>query len=63
MKKRLVTSRIPVAWHAQLLQIAAETDKTVSELVREAMSQCLNKTGPELVTSMVRRLSALECQT
>lgn len=62
MKQPIVAGRIPHNWLTQLKQLEAETGKCQSELVREAVGQYLEKTDPESVAAMARRLAALEKQ-
>ena len=62
MSKVLVAGRIPAEQAIQLKKIEAETGKSESEVVREAIAQYLGKTAPDSVASMSRRLSRLERQ-
>ena len=62
MTKPIASARIPHDWHQQISAIAAETGKTPSEVVKEAIGQYLGKTDPEAVAVMSRRLSKLERQ-
>ncbi|MEA5464649.1 hypothetical protein [Leptothoe sp. PORK10 BA2] len=62
MKKPLVAGRIPPTWHAQIQQIQQETGKTQSEIVKDAIGLYLEKTDPNGVASMARRLGTLENQ-
>ena len=62
MRKELVAGRIPPAWAAELKQIQTETGKTQSELVCEAIGLYLEKTDPDSVATMNRRLNKLEKQ-
>ena len=57
-----VGGRIPENHALQLKQIQAETGKTESELVREAVALLLGKTSPESCTSTNRRLHKVEQQ-
>ena len=60
MAKPIASARIPHSWDDQIKAIAAETGKTSSEIVKEAIGQYLGKTDPESIASMARRLSKLE---
>ena len=62
MTKPLVAGRIPPSWYAQLLKIQKETGKTQSEVVKEAIGLYLEKTDPDSVATMNRRLNKLEKQ-
>ena len=62
MTQPLVAGRIPPSWHAQLLKIQQETGKTQSEIVKEAIGLYLEKTEPDSVAMMNRRLNKLEKQ-
>ena len=60
MTKPLIAGRISEAWMAQVNRICQETGKSHSDVVNEAIAQYLGKTSPESVTSMNKRLTALE---
>lgn len=62
MRLAHVAGRVPESYKVQLQQIAQETGKTESELVKEAIAAYLGKTEPESVEKMSRRLAQLEKQ-
>lgn len=62
MAKPIASARIPNSWDDQIKAISAETGKTPSEIVKEAIGQYLGKTDVDSVQSMSRRLAALERQ-
>lgn len=62
MRLAHVAGRVPESYKVQLQQIAQETGKTESELVKEAIAAYLGKTEPESVEKMSRRLTQLEKQ-
>ena len=62
MSKPIAAARIPHSWDEQIRAIATETGRTPSEVVKEAISQYLEKTDPNGVASMSRRLATLEKQ-
>ncbi|EKU97600.1 hypothetical protein Lepto7375DRAFT_6805 [Leptolyngbya sp. PCC 7375] len=62
MSKPIASARIPHSWHDQIRAIATETGRTPSEVVKEAIGLYLEKTDPESVASMGRRLNRLESQ-
>lgn len=62
MSKPIASARVPHEWHQQISAIAAETGRTPSDVVKEAIGQYLGKTDPEAVAAMSRRLSKLERQ-
>ena len=62
MSKPIAAARIPHSWDEQIRAIATETGRTPSEVVKEAIGQYLEKTDPNGVASMSRRLATLEKQ-
>ena len=62
MSKPVVSARVPHSWNDQSLAIANETGRTPSDVVKEAIGVYLEKTDPNSVTSMTRRLTTLEKQ-
>lgn len=62
MAKPLASARIPHSWDDQIKTIMAETGKSYSEVVKEALAQYLGKTDTDSVQSMGRRLNTLERQ-
>ena len=62
MRLALVAGRVPQSYVDQLDKIGAETGKCRSELVKEALAAYLDKTEPESVEKMTRRLAKLERQ-
>ena len=62
MSKPIAAARIPHSWDEQIRAIATETGRTPSDVVKEAIGLYLQKTGPESVAAMNRRLNKLEKQ-
>ena len=62
MSKPIASARIPHSWNEQIRAIAHETSQTPSDIVKEAIGLYLEKTDPNGVASMARRLTALEKQ-
>jgi predicted DNA-binding protein len=62
MRLALVAGRVPQSYVDQLDQIGEATGKCQSELVRDAIAAYLDKTEPESVEKMTRRLAKLERQ-
>ena len=62
MSKPVVSARIPHSWNEQISAISTETGRTPSEVVKEAIGLYLDKTDPNGVASMARRLTTLEKQ-
>lgn len=62
MSKPLAAARIPHSWNNQIRAIAQETGQTPSDVVKEAIGLYLEKTDPDGVASMARRLTTLEKQ-
>ncbi|MEM1239745.1 MAG: hypothetical protein AAGI45_07895 [Cyanobacteria bacterium P01_H01_bin.26] len=62
MSKPIASARIPHSWHDQICAISTETDQMPSDVVKEAIGLYLEKTDPDNVNSMARRLNALEKQ-
>ncbi|WP_031294386.1 hypothetical protein [Leptolyngbya sp. Heron Island J] len=62
MSKPIAAARIPHSWDEQIRAISQETGRTPSEVVKEAIGLYLEKTEPSNVTSMAKRLTALEKQ-
>ncbi|WP_250565809.1 hypothetical protein, partial [Adonisia turfae] len=62
MSKPIASARIPHSWHDQICAIATETGQTPSDVVKEAIGLYLEKTDPESIASMSRRLNRLESQ-
>ncbi|MBX2862240.1 MAG: ribbon-helix-helix domain-containing protein [Leptolyngbyaceae cyanobacterium MAG.088] len=62
MSKPVVSARIPHGWDDQIRAIATETGRTPSDVVKEAIGLYLEKTDPNGVASMARRLGTLEKQ-
>ncbi|WP_458789406.1 hypothetical protein [Adonisia turfae] len=70
MSKPIAAARIPHSWDEQIRAIllwrgfanATETGRTPSEVVKEAIGLYLEKTDPNGVASMARRLTTLEKQ-
>ena len=56
----MVGTRVPPAWVEQLQAIAQETGKSQSEIIYEAIAAYLGKTDANSVSSMNKRLTALE---
>jgi predicted DNA-binding protein len=62
MRLALVAGRVTQSYVDQLDQIGEATGKCQSELVRDAIAAYLDKTEPESVEKMTRRLAKLERQ-
>ena len=62
MSKPIAATRIPHSWDEQIRAIAHETGRTPSDVVKEAIGFYLEKTDPDGVASMGRRLATLEKQ-
>ena len=62
MSKPIAAARIPHSWDEQIRAIATETGRTPSDVVKEAIGLYLEKTDPNRVASMARRLTILEKQ-
>ena len=62
MSKPIAAARIPHSWNEQIRAIAQETGRTPSEVVKEAIGLYLEKTDPDGVASIARRLATLEKQ-
>ncbi|MEL7510128.1 MAG: hypothetical protein AAFN42_22595 [Cyanobacteria bacterium J06554_1] len=62
MSKPIASARIPHSWNEQIRAIAHETGRTPSDVVKEAIGLYLEKTDPDRVASMARRLRTLEKQ-
>ncbi|MEO1353555.1 MAG: hypothetical protein AAFW84_33170 [Cyanobacteria bacterium J06635_15] len=62
MSKPIAAARIPHSWDEQIREIATETGRTPSEVVKEAIGLYLEKTDTASVTSMNHRLNKLERQ-
>ncbi|MEA5464498.1 CopG family ribbon-helix-helix protein [Leptothoe sp. PORK10 BA2] len=62
MSKPVVSARIPHSWSDQINEIANETGRTPSDVVKEAIGLYLEQTDPNGVASMARRLNTLEKQ-
>ena len=62
MSKPIAAARIPHSWDEQIRAIAQETGRTPSEVVKEAIGIYLEKTDPDSVASMTRRVASLEKQ-
>ena len=60
MSKPIAAARIPHSWDEQIRAIAQETGRTPSDVVKEAIGLYLEKTDPESVATMNRRLNKLE---
>lgn len=58
----MVGARIPHSWKSQLQVLCQEAGKSESELVQEAIAAYLGKTDVDSLTSMQKRLGALERQ-
>jgi predicted DNA-binding protein len=61
-QKPMVGARVPHSWKDQIQSICTETGKSESEVVQEAIAQYLGKTDVNSVTSLNKRVSALERQ-
>jgi len=61
-QKPMVGARVPHSWKDQIQSICNETGKSESEVVQEAIAAYLGKTDVESITSMSKRLGALERQ-
>ena len=58
----MVGARVPHAWMDQIEAICTESGKTTSEVVQEAIAQYLGQTNAGSVTSLAKRVAALERQ-
>jgi predicted DNA-binding protein len=61
-QKPMVGARVPHSWKEQIQAICQETGKCESEVVQEAIGQYLGKTDVSSVTSLSKRVAALERQ-
>jgi predicted DNA-binding protein len=61
-QKPMVGARVPHSWKDQIQSICNETGRSESEVVQEAIAQYLGKTDVNSVTSLNKRVSALERQ-
>ncbi|MEM9485547.1 MAG: hypothetical protein AAGA83_17870 [Cyanobacteria bacterium P01_F01_bin.116] len=62
MSKPIASARIPHSWNEQIREIAQETGRTPSDVVKEAIGKYLGKTMPDGCVSTNRRLSKVEHQ-
>ena len=62
MSKPVASARIPHSWDDQIRAIATEAGQQPSDIVRQAIGLYLEKTDPNGVASMARRLRSLEKQ-
>ena len=53
---------MPHRWDEQIRAITTETGRTLSDVVKEAIGLYLEKTEPNGIASMARRLTTLEKQ-
>ena len=61
-QKPMVGARVPHSWKDQIQSICNEMGKSESEVVQEAIAQYLGKTDANSVTSLSKRVAALERQ-
>jgi predicted DNA-binding protein len=61
-QKPMVGARVPHSWKAQIETLCRESGKSESEIVQEAIAQYLGKTDVNSVTSLNKRVAALERQ-
>ncbi len=61
-QKPMVGARVPHSWKDQIQSICTETGKSESEIVQEAIAQYLGRTDVNSVTSLNKRVAALERQ-
>jgi hypothetical protein len=62
MSKPQISARIPAIWHEELLAICAETGQSISEVTQEAIAAYLGRTDVRAVSSLSKRVAALERQ-
>jgi RHH-type rel operon transcriptional repressor/antitoxin RelB len=58
----MVGARVPHSWKNQISGITQETGKKESDIVREALAQYLDRTDPDSVDSLMKRVATLERQ-
>lgn len=56
----MVGARIPRAWMDQIQGICQESGKSPSEVVQEALAEYLGRTDVDSVSSLKKRVAALE---
>lgn len=61
-QKPMVGARVPHSWKEQIEILCRESGKSESEIVQEAIAQYLGKTDLNSVTSLNKRVAALERQ-
>lgn len=61
-QKPMVGTRIPHAWMEQIQNICQESGKCPSEVVQEALAAYLGRTDVNSVSSLNKRVTALERQ-
>ncbi|MBW4578669.1 MAG: ribbon-helix-helix domain-containing protein [Tildeniella nuda ZEHNDER 1965/U140] len=61
-QKPMVGARVPHSWKDQIQSICNETGKSESEVVQEAIAQYLGQVDVNSVTSLNKRVAALERQ-
>ncbi|MBW4523367.1 MAG: hypothetical protein KME16_27325 [Scytolyngbya sp. HA4215-MV1] len=61
-QKPMVGARVPHSWKEQIQAICQETGKRESEIVQEAIAQYLGKTDLNSMSSLSKRVAALERQ-
>ena len=62
MSKPIAAARIPHSWDEQIREIAHETGRTPSDVIKEAIGLYLEKTDIASVVTMNSRLNRLESQ-
>jgi predicted DNA-binding protein len=62
MSKPQISARIPVTWHEELQSICDQTGQTMSEVTQAAIAAYLGRTDVRAVSSLSKRVSALERQ-
>jgi predicted DNA-binding protein len=61
-QKPMVGARVPHGWKDQIQAICAETGKSESEVVQDAIGQYLGQVDVNSVASLNKRVAALERQ-
>jgi Arc/MetJ-type ribon-helix-helix transcriptional regulator len=62
MRKPQISTRIPEAWHEKIQSICAESGKSQSEVMQEAIASYLGQIDPKAVASLSKRVAILERQ-
>ncbi len=58
----MIGARVPHSWKHQIEDICAETGKSESEVVQEAIAQYLGRTDLNSVESLLKRVATMERQ-